>query len=60
MTYLTSKDVMNRYAISRMTLYNWRHNDSMKFPRPVNFNGNLRWKRDDLEQWEQNFDYAEA
>jgi predicted DNA-binding transcriptional regulator AlpA len=43
-----TKDIMNRYNISRATIYNWQK--KIGFPPPF-MHG--RWHIKDLEEWEE-------
>lgn len=49
--FLTTKDVMNRYKISRTTLYRWE--SSEKLPKPRKFGTLKRWAVVDLEKFEK-------
>lgn len=50
--YLPRTDVQARYSLSRSTLYDWINKG--KFPKPVKLGPRIvRWKRSDLENWEQ-------
>ena len=50
-TYLTDKQVADRFSISRATTWRWveRH----KFPKPIKLSpGCTRWRLSDVERWE--------
>jgi len=49
--FLTTKDVMNRYRISRSTLYRWEHTE--EFPAPKRFGSVKRWALPELEEFEK-------
>jgi predicted DNA-binding transcriptional regulator AlpA len=50
--YLTQRDVLARYRISRTTLWTWRQSGG--FPAPVQLGPSptLRWRIADLLAWE--------
>lgn len=49
---LNIKEVLAVAKCSRPTLYRWMARG--KFPRPLKLNGdgNLRWRRQDIEEWQ--------
>lgn len=49
-TYLSIKDLRNRYKVSHATP--WRWIDSRAFPKPVKVGGCTRWKLSDVAKWE--------
>tara|TARA_Y100000815_G_scaffold111406_1_gene100025 strand:- start:402 stop:575 length:174 start_codon:yes stop_codon:yes gene_type:complete len=50
--YLSDKQVSERYAVSRKTVWDWAKADPT-FPKPVKLSpGCTRWKLDELEAWE--------
>lgn len=50
--FLTTKDVMNRYRISRSTLYRWEQME--EFPAPIRFGTIKRWALHELKEFEKN------
>jgi len=51
--YLTHRQVRDRYGgISKMTLYRWRQNADLDFPKPVQIGQRIFWRLEDLERWE--------
>jgi predicted DNA-binding transcriptional regulator AlpA len=51
-TYLTAKQVAERYSISIMTLWRWCHKGNQEFPCPVQFGRRNYWCLVDLQAWE--------
>lgn len=49
--FLTTQDVMNRYKISRSTLYRWECSED--FPQPKRFGALKRWALPELEKFEK-------
>jgi predicted DNA-binding transcriptional regulator AlpA len=53
-TYLNSRAVRQRYGnTSEMSLWRWRHDDKLTFPKPTIINKRLYWRVDELEAWER-------
>jgi predicted DNA-binding transcriptional regulator AlpA len=51
--YLTADDLLARFGIGRSTLYEWRRDPAMRFPKPVRLTRRtVRWRREDVEGWE--------
>ncbi|RVG08555.1 helix-turn-helix domain-containing protein [Sinorhizobium meliloti] len=50
--YLTGPQVKSRYQISEMTLYRWRRDERLAFPKAVIVNRRTYFKKADLEAWE--------
>ena len=51
-TYLTRKEVLQRFLIGNTTLYRWIKDG--QFPQPVRFGPRcIRWKLEQLENWEK-------
>lgn len=48
--YITASEVMQRYSISRTTLFRWERDG--KLPEAKYFNSLKRWSLNDLESWE--------
>jgi len=44
--------VRERYSVSDMTIWRWRRNDELNFPKPVSINERLYWRLRELEAWE--------
>ena len=38
-------------GVSRETLYQWRKNPALQFPKPVKINSRILWRPVDLERW---------
>lgn len=50
--YLSDKQLGERFAVSRITVWRWAKNDPL-FPKPVSLSsGCTRWKLADIEAWE--------
>ncbi|WP_084154318.1 AlpA family phage regulatory protein [Nitrincola lacisaponensis] len=50
-SYLSDKDIAQRYSIGRATV--WRWITTRKFPSPVKLSpGCTRWKNSDVTKWE--------
>lgn len=51
-TFLTDRQVAERYGVSRPTIWRWRNEG--RFPLPVKLGPAVtRWRLADLERWEQ-------
>ena len=51
MKFLSDRQVSERYAVSRATIWRWVRD--CEFPAPIKFQtGSTRWKLADLEAWE--------
>lgn len=51
-TYLSDKDLSNRYSITRNTVWRW-HRERADFPRAVKLSPNCtRWRLSEIEAWE--------
>ncbi len=50
-SYLSDKEVAQRYSIGRATVWRWAKTQP-SFPRPIKLAGCTRWKLDDLIIWE--------
>jgi predicted DNA-binding transcriptional regulator AlpA len=53
MTYLTAKQVLERYQICQMSLHRWLKNDDLKFPRPMVINRRRLFNEKDIVEWER-------
>ena len=50
-TYLTDKQVAERYNVGRATAWRWVQEEN--FPKPIKLSaGCTRWKLSDIEKWE--------
>jgi len=50
--YLTDRELAERYAVSRITIWRWVKRD--QFPTPVRLGANCtRWRREDVDAWER-------
>ena len=53
-TYLSTHEVLKRYAIGNTTLHRWRRDPSLKFPAPVQLGPRcVRFRLTELEAWEE-------
>jgi predicted DNA-binding transcriptional regulator AlpA len=51
-TYLSDKDLSDRYHITRNTVWRW-HRERADFPRAVKLSPNCtRWKLSEITDWE--------
>jgi predicted DNA-binding transcriptional regulator AlpA len=51
---LTSRDIVERYSITKMTLWRWMHDAKMKFPLPIDVTKRRRyWKESEVTAWER-------
>ena len=51
-TYLSDKDLSDRYRITRNTVWRW-HRERPDFPRAVKLSPNCtRWKLSEISAWE--------
>lgn len=49
--YVTMQDVLDRYEITRATLYRWM--DLGVFPKPIEYQHSVnRWSIEELRKWE--------
>lgn len=53
MTYLTAKQVQDRYQISSMSLHRWLKSDKLEFPRPMVINRRRLFDEQDIAEWER-------
>ncbi|KAB2712927.1 helix-turn-helix domain-containing protein [Brucella intermedia] len=51
--YLTSRQVMDRYKISEMTLYRWQKDEGLGFPKPLNIRRRNFFREDEIVAWER-------
>jgi len=49
---LPGPKVRERYGVSEMSVWRWRHNETLGFPKPTVINGRLYWYLRELEAWE--------
>ena len=49
--YLSDKQLAERYAVTRGTVWRWKREES--FPQPIKLAGSTRWRLQDIEAWEQ-------
>ena len=52
--FLTGPQVQRRYQRSHVSIWRWRHDPDLNFPRPLRINRLLYWRLSDLEAWERN------
>lgn len=50
--YLTGPQVQARYQKSSMTIYRWTRDDKLGFPKPLNINGRLLFRLDELDAFD--------
>ena len=46
--FKTSREVLERYKISRSSLYRWQENPDIRFPKPLKIGHRLLWREADL------------
>lgn len=49
----SSKQVLERYDISRSSLYRWQEDKKVSFPRPIKIGAKLYWRESDLDAFDQ-------
>lgn len=49
--YLTDKDLMKRYDVSKATIWRWAKNGLL--PKPVKLNGCTRWKLEEITKFDE-------
>ncbi len=52
--YLTGPQVLDRYQITRVTLFRWQKNKELAFPQPLTVNRRKFFLEDELIAWETN------
>lgn len=51
--WLSDKRVAARYSVSRMTIWRWSKDQSLKFPQPRKLSANVtRWNRAELDAYD--------
>lgn len=50
--FLTGPQVQRRYQRSHVSIWRWRHDPELGFPKPIRINRLLYWRLADLEAWE--------
>ena len=50
--FVPSKYVLERYDISRSSLYRWQEDPSVSFPRPSKIGAKLYWRQSDLDAFD--------
>ena len=51
--FLTAAQVAERYGIDKSTLWHWRRNPEVNFPKPLKVGSTtIRWPLSALEGWE--------
>jgi len=58
--FLTQPQVQQRYKKSHVSIWRWRHDPDLGFPKPIRINRNLYWRLADLEHWEAKLAAASA
>ena len=51
--YLPARQVMDRYKITRTTLWRWVKNPDLGFPDPIEINSRRYWPESALTAWER-------
>jgi len=51
-TFLSDRQVAERYSVNRVTVWRWVKRKG--FPQPVRLMNSTRWKLADLQAWEAN------
>jgi predicted DNA-binding transcriptional regulator AlpA len=51
-TFLSDRQVAERYSVNRVTVWRWIHREGKGFPKPVRLMNSTRWKLADLISWE--------
>ncbi len=49
--FLTIKDLMSRYQVTKATIHNWRN--SGRLPQGMKIARTRRWKLSEIESWEK-------
>ena len=58
--WIPAPKVRARLNISAVTLWRWRHNEALKFPRPKEINGRLYFRWGAVCEWYQRQPDAQA
>ncbi|WP_410901543.1 helix-turn-helix transcriptional regulator [Rhodovulum sp. FJ3] len=51
--YLTSRDVQKRYKLSRSSLYRYKEDPQIRFPKPIKIGHRILWREADLDAFDQ-------
>ncbi len=46
--YVSTREVQNRYRISRSSIYRWTENPNIGFPAPLKIGQRILWRESDL------------
>jgi len=49
---LPGRKVRERYGVTDMSIWRWRRNPALAFPKPIIINGRCYWRLEELEAWE--------
>ena len=52
-SFLTSRQVMERYKISEVTLYRWERNERLNFPKPTVIFRRKLYSEQAIVEWER-------
>ena len=52
LVYLSTREVQERYRISRATLYRWQESPAVRFPTPVKIGQRTLWRENDLQDFD--------
>lgn len=52
-SFLTSRQVMDRYNISEMTLYRWERDERLNFPKPIRPMRRKLYSEQAIVEWER-------
>ena len=51
--YMTAQEVCSRYQISPVTLWRYRHDPDLGFPKPFILKRRKLFDREEIEEWER-------
>jgi predicted DNA-binding transcriptional regulator AlpA len=51
--FLTSRQILDRYKISDMSLWRWLRDERLGFPKPTIIRRRRYWPLTDVEHWER-------
>jgi len=49
---LPGRSVRERYGVTDMTIWRWRRNPTLGFPKSIVINNRHYWRLEELEAWE--------
>jgi len=53
MEYFTTKQLLERFQFSVMTLWRLEQSETAEFPPAIRIGRSKRWRRSDIEKWER-------